>query len=312
VLDLLAFATMAKDKASAKKKTPEKSVGRTRGKAEIVDLTGDDTPPETTKAAGSARSTRGGGGSSSSSSSSSKKTAAAAAAAPASAAAPPAVSKKAAAAAAPAATAAPPAVSMDMLPVDRLFAELADIDDPEIIASEGIVKLCELLGIDPQDPKALALMWRLGAVTKPGEISKSEFTTGMSKIRKNNLGDLKRYLPHLDSGFLDKDQYREFYRFCHIFSREGTKKTLEKDIVQALLPILLDANRAPHVASFLEFLEDPSSAEFTHFSIDAWDGFYVFNNSVSPTLEDFDGENSSWPTVLDAYVAFRRGQLGLK
>jgi len=265
---------------------PAKAAPRTRGKPVLVDLTGDDTPSETKEPPGSSRR--------------SKKAAAAAAAA------------EAATPTAPAPAPAPAAVTMDKLPVESLFAELADSDDPEIIGSEGIVKLCELLGIDPQDPKALALMWRLGAVAKPGEISKSEFTTGMTKIRKNNLGDLKRYLPHLDTGFLDKDQYREFYRFCHIFSREGTKKTLEKDIVQALLPILLDANRAPHLASFLEFLEDPSSAEFTHFSIDAWDGFYVFNNSVSPTLEDFDGEYSSWPTVLDSYVAFRKQRLGLK
>ena len=162
-------------------------------------------------------------------------------------------------------------------------------------------------GIDPQDPSALMLMWRLGAGSKPGSVTKTEFLQGMTKIRKNSLAELRAYMPFLDSGFLTYEEFRDFFRFVHVFSREGTKKTLEKDMVKELLPVVLDNARAPHLKSFLEFLDAPASAEFTHISPDAWDSFYVFNKAVHPSLIDFDAD-SSWPTILDTYVEWKKAQ----
>jgi hypothetical protein len=189
--------------------------------------------------------------------------------------------------------------------VDGLYSLLCDSDDPELIAMEGIGKLCELIGIDSQESPALMLLWRLGAVSKAGHITKDEFIKGMAKIRRTNLDGLKSYKSFLDSGFLDVDEFREFFRFTHIFSREGTKKSLEKELVRELLPIVIDSNRAPHLDSFLKFLEAPESAEFTHISIDAWDSFYVFNKNVHPSLVDYDTEGS-WPTILDCFVDWKR------
>jgi len=162
-------------------------------------------------------------------------------------------------------------------------------------------------GIDPQDPSALMLMWRLGAGSKPGSVTKTEFLQGMTKIRKNSLAELRAYMPFLDSGFLTYEEFRDFFRFVHVFSREGTKKTLEKDMVKELLPVVLDNARAPHLKSFLEFLDAPASAEFTHISPDAWDSFYVFNKAVHPSLIDFDAD-SSWPTILDTYAEWKKAQ----
>ena len=187
----------------------------------------------------------------------------------------------------------------------ELFAILCDPEDPEIIAGDGICKLCELVGVDSQDRAALMLFWRLGAGSKPGLVTREEFLKGMTKIRKNTVQDLRAYIPHLDTGFLTYDEFREFYRFAHIFSREGTKKNLEKEMVIALLPLVLDDNRAPHLKTFLEFLASPESAEFTHISIDAWDSFYVFNKTVHPSLVDFDTDGS-WPTILDTFVEWRQ------
>ena len=189
--------------------------------------------------------------------------------------------------------------------VDGLYSLLCDSDDPELIAMEGIGKLCELIGIDSQESPALMLLWRLGAGSKPGHITKDEFIKGMAKIRRTSLEGLKSYKAFLDSGFLDYDEFREFFRFTHIFSREGTKKSLEKELVRELLPIVIDSNRAPHLDSFLKFLAASESAEFTHISIDAWDSFYVFNKNVHPSLVDFDSEGS-WPTILDCFVDWKR------
>lgn len=193
----------------------------------------------------------------------------------------------------------------NLLSAEKLFEELCDADDPETIGSDGIVRLCEFLGIDPQDKKTLMLMWRLGACKKPGLITKEEWVQGLAKIRKRNLAELRKYMPFLDSGFLSYEEYRDFFHFTHTFSREGTKKTLEKDMVEALLPIVLDEQRAPHLKCFMEFMAAPESAEFTHISIDSWDSFYVFNRMVPLDLAEFDA-GGSWPTILDQFVAWRR------
>lgn len=89
------------------------------------------------------------------------------------------------------------------------FASLADCDDPETISMEGISKLCDLLNIDPStDVRVLVLMWKLGAVSKPGSISKNEFLTGMRKFSKSDANGLIAILPSLDPGFLDRAEFR--------------------------------------------------------------------------------------------------------
>ena len=74
---------------------------------------------------------------------------------------------------------------------------------------EGIGNLCEQLGIDASsDVRALVLMWKLGANSKPGCIRKEEFMNGMRNICKTNLEELKSYLPGLDTGFLEQQEFR--------------------------------------------------------------------------------------------------------
>lgn len=51
-------------------------------------------------------------------------------------------------------------------------------------------------------------MWTLGALTKPGSITKTEFMSGMKKNSKFDIADIKAMLPELDPGFLEKAQFR--------------------------------------------------------------------------------------------------------
>jgi len=137
-----------------------------------------------------------------------------------------------------------------------LFNTFADDDDPEIISLPGISKLGEELDMDAaSDIRLLVLLWKLGAVSKPGTITKPEFLAGMKKLRKDSIKGLKSISPSFDIGFLEKQQFRELYKFVFKFNLEGTHKTLEKDMVIALLDIVLDINRAPHLNYFKEFLQ---------------------------------------------------------
>jgi hypothetical protein len=100
--------------------------------------------------------------------------------------------------------------------IEALFDAYADPDDPDVITMEGLEKLCEELGIDPAtDIRILVLMWRMGAIAKPGCISKSEWCSGMKKVNSDSLSDIKQKLPALDPGFLEKNQFRGTCMHCH-------------------------------------------------------------------------------------------------
>lgn len=105
--------------------------------------------------------------------------------------------------------------------------------------------------------------------------------------------------------------FAEFYKFVFQFSREGTHKTIgafeimlffllphhsvlycplsERDAVMALLPIVLDTARAPHLPDFLEFLAQCSHQRIT---LDQWDSFLQFQAAVKTDLSNFDEDGA--------------------
>ena len=79
------------------------------------------------------------------------------------------------------------------------------------------------------------------------------------------MGQLRDMVPSLDLGFLLDEDFRQFFRFAFDFSREGTMKTIERDIIVSLLPLVID-DRSPFTASFLAFLgEDEGVNQVLYF-----------------------------------------------
>lgn len=76
----------------------------------------------------------------------------------------------------------------------------------------------------------------------------------------------------------------------------------EKDVVLALLPIVLDEARTPHLPYFLQFLQSCSHQRIT---LDQWDSFLQLNYTVGLDLSNWD-DNGAWPLLLDEYVDWRR------
>lgn len=107
--------------------------------------------------------------------------------------------------------------SFDLSKAETLFNKYCDSDDPEIISMDGISTISEELGIDPtSDVRVLVLFWRLGALSKPGSISKTEFLNGLRQLRKDSIEGLMTILPSLDPGFLDRSEFRgRFHLFNH-------------------------------------------------------------------------------------------------
>lgn len=118
---------------------------------------------------------------------------------------------------------APPNTSQDpCFDAERakvFFDSLAESDDPEIIGMEGIGKLCTQLNIDPNtDVRILVLMWKLGAVSKPGCITREECMKGLKKLNRSNAYGINVIMPSLDPGFLDRNDFRGNSTYSYLCS----------------------------------------------------------------------------------------------
>lgn len=71
-----------------------------------------------------------------------------------------------------------------------LFNKYVDAEeDPFSIGMDGISTLCDDLDLDPtSDVRVLVLMFKLGANAKPGQISQSEWNSGMQVSRERERG----------------------------------------------------------------------------------------------------------------------------
>mmetsp|Transcript_2760 Transcript_2760/g.5249 ORF Transcript_2760/g.5249 Transcript_2760/m.5249 type:complete len:231 (+) Transcript_2760:96-788(+) len=190
---------------------------------------------------------------------------------------------------------------------EKLFEDLADEDDPTVAGMDGIVKLCEKLDLDPlEDIRVLVLLWKLGSKEKPAQISKEEFISGCYKLHVDSIDKFQALLPSLDTGFLDQLEFKDFYKFCFQFNRQGTHRTLDKEMVVALLKMVLKG-RIPleRLDSFCSFLETQES--YTRITLDQWTSFLDFCYECED-LSKYDESTSAWPVLIDEYVEYMAKQ----
>jgi Cullin binding len=93
-------------------------------------------------------------------------------------------------------------------------------------------------------------------------------------------------------------------KFCFQFNREGTHKTLDKELVIMLLQLLL--NDSPRVSSerlqsFCQFLEQ--NAAYTRITLDQWTSFWDFTQECED-IHGYDESTSAWPVLIDDYVEY--------
>mmetsp|Transcript_27380 Transcript_27380/g.54680 ORF Transcript_27380/g.54680 Transcript_27380/m.54680 type:complete len:227 (+) Transcript_27380:174-854(+) len=187
-----------------------------------------------------------------------------------------------------------------------MFSKYASADDPFSLDMDCLGSFFDDLGMDPtEDVRCLVLMWRMGAEAKPGEISQAEWGKGCEKLDVEDLEGFKKLLPSLDTGFLSGSDFSKFYKFCFQFSREGTHKTIEKDLVVALLQIVLEGRGNVHLAPFCSFLESTGD-ENNRVSLDSWLNFLTFSEDISEGCEEYDLDEGAWPVLIDEYVEWVR------
>mmetsp|Transcript_21115 Transcript_21115/g.38195 ORF Transcript_21115/g.38195 Transcript_21115/m.38195 type:complete len:257 (-) Transcript_21115:232-1002(-) len=192
---------------------------------------------------------------------------------------------------------------------EKLFAELCEEDNPGAANMEGICKLCEQLDIDPfKDIRVLVLLWKLGANKKPAEIQKEEWMAACHKFQLDSIDKFKKLLPGLDTGFLDREEFGDFYKFCFQFNRAGTHKTLDKELIVDLLKMCVTGGRitSHRLETFCEFLETTKDEGYSKITLDQWRSFLDFSYEYPDpkALEGYDEGMSAWPVLIDEYVEF--------
>eukprot|EP00979_Chaetoceros_neogracilis_P016322 scaffold7697_cov264-Chaetoceros_neogracile.AAC.14 len=189
-----------------------------------------------------------------------------------------------------------------------MFDDIADPDDDSVATMEGISKLCDHLGIDPlEDVKILVLLHKLQASSKPAQITREEWMNGCHNLGTDSINAFKALLPSLELGFMERAEFRDFFKFCFKFNLEGTHKTLDKELVVALVELTLNDRIAKdRLATFQEFLNITKDTSYNTITLDQWMSFLDFSLEC-PDLSQYDEEISAWPVLIDDYVDYSNG-----
>ena len=102
------------------------------------------------------------------------------------------------------------------------------------------------------------------------------------------------------------------FQFCFQFNRAGTHKTLEKDLVVALLKMCLAGGRitSHRLETFCGFLETTKDEGYGKITLDQWRSFLDFSYEYpdAKALEAYDEGESAWPVLIDEYVEHMENQ----
>lgn len=103
--------------------------------------------------------------------------------------------------------------TIDETAAAKMFQEIAEDSDPSVAGMEGICDLCEKLDLNAEeDIRVLVLLWKLGSKEKPAQISKQEWMSGCNRLQVDSIDKFQSILPSLDIGFLDRTEFKEFYK----------------------------------------------------------------------------------------------------
>lgn len=129
--------------------------------------------------------------------------------------------------------------------------------------------------------------------------------SGCQTLQLDSIAKFQALVPSLDTGFLEQNEFKNFYKFCFQFNREGTHRTLHKEMVATLLQMVLVGRvPQPRLDSFCAFLMATStSVADSHITLDQWTSFLDFCYECQD-LSDYDEDTSAWPVLIDEYVEY--------
>lgn len=179
--------------------------------------------------------------------------------------------------------------------LNEFFGRYQDLGEERIVA-EGVVRLCEDLGITAMDPVTLVLARHCGA-KRNGEFSREEFCRGMLQLGCTDLVALMARIPELRRELETRSACKTVYAFTFRYSLDEGVRSLPREVAIELWKLLLP----PHFVLLEQWLDFVERRVKNTISEDVWMMVWDLATQVKGDLSNYD-DDSSWPVLLDEFV----------
>ncbi len=167
---------------------------------------------------------------------------------------------------------------------------------------DGIMSLCADLDIDPTaDVAILLIAWKFKQ-TKPLQFTREEFERGMESLGADSIASLKSKIPAIKAELVATPVFKDFYKFCFQASREGTNRTVEKEVAITLLGMVMADRHHFHTNEIIKFLAVFKKKNIT---ADEWNNILEFVIQVKDDMSNHD-EDGAWSVLIDDYVQWKK------
>lgn len=184
-----------------------------------------------------------------------------------------------------------------------LFEKYRDPDEDAVLA-EGIVRLCDDLGVRPEEFRVLLLAWKFGA-QQMCRFTRDEFLGGCRALRADSVSAIQARFPELLAEAREPTRFRDLYRFTFRFGLESGQRTLPTDMAAQLWRLVFSQEPPLVLERWLAFLE--SHPEVRGITSDTWNMFLHFAETAGRDLSTYD-DSEAWPSLFDDFVEFENDQ----
>ncbi|CAG0891843.1 unnamed protein product [Darwinula stevensoni] len=176
------------------------------------------------------------------------------------------------------------------------FKEYTTADDPNTLDPEGMERLCEDIGVEPENVVMLVLAWKMGA-RQMGYFTQQEWLYGLSQLQCDSADKLRGRLEYLRSLLNDAMSFKAIYRYAFDFARDKNQKSLDLETGKRMLMLVLGM-RWHLYSKFQAFLDQ---SRYKVVNRDQWNNILEFSRSILPDLSNYDVDGA-WPVMLDEFA----------
>jgi len=215
-----------------------------------------------------------------------------------------------------------------------IFASYADADNLELVGPEGFEKLCNDAQIPMDGVLPFVLSWQFGA-EEMGKLTREAWIKGTEALKVSSLSQLNILVREItdilllghpplkrpasksnkDSkepydrtrywGYAEKpdNAYQELYTYSFSLVKPPPSRNIDMETATTLWSVLL-VPRYPLMGEVVGFITDKGT--YKAVNKDLWSMMLEFCQTVDADLKGYDPD-AAWPTLLDDFVAYKKG-----
>jgi len=224
-------------------------------------------------------------------------------------------------------TARPSAPAASTSKLNTLFDKYKDPDGDDITV-DGTIRLCQDLGVDPEDVVLLAVAYELKS-PRMAQWNRAGWLEGWKSIGCDSIAAMKTALPRLRTKLgQDPAYFQKVYNHTFEFAKQEGQRSIAIETAQAFWGLLLphgmaggalahiDASgdtdmsggsgkggwKSEYVDWWFEFLNEKGGKGV---SKDTWVMFLDFVRTIDARFETYDLE-AAWPSTIDDFVEYAK------